>query len=42
MRYVRRQDGSEGCSNAHDSDVISGWAADVIDAVEVRLGGRVS
>jgi hypothetical protein len=42
VRKVRLQDGSEGWSVAHESEVISGWAGDVIGEMAVREGGRVS
>lgn len=38
---MRRQEGSVGWRRAHDSEVISGCAADVIGDIEVRVGGRV-
>jgi hypothetical protein len=38
---VRRQDGSAGWSSAHDSEPISGCAAEVIGDIEVRVDGRV-
>jgi hypothetical protein len=38
---VRRQDGSEGWRVAHVSDVISGWAGEVIGEILVSVDGRV-
>lgn len=38
---MRRQDGSAGWRRAHDSEPISGWAAEVIGDIEARVGGRV-
>lgn len=41
VRYVLRQDGSEGWSVAQVRDVISGWAGEVIGDIAERVAGRV-
>jgi hypothetical protein len=40
--YVRRQEGSLGCSKAHDSDLMAGCAGDVIGDIEAKRFGKVS
>lgn len=42
VRYVRRQDGSEGCSVAHDKDVMSGCAWEESGATPLSEGGSTS
>lgn len=41
VRYVRRQEGSEGCRVAQVRDVISGCAADVMGDMLLRDTGSV-
>jgi len=41
VRYVLRQDGSEGWSVAQVSDVINGWAGEVIGDIADSVAGRV-
>ena len=41
VRYVRRQEVSEGWSVAHVKEWIRGWAGAVIGEMEARLLGRV-
>jgi hypothetical protein len=41
VRYVRRQEGSEGCRVAQLSDVMMGWAREVSGATAARAAGKV-
>lgn len=42
VRKVREQDGSEGWSVAHESDVMSGCALEVSGATAESVTGRIS
>lgn len=39
--YVRRQEGSLGCSNAQERDLMAGCAGEVMGEMEQRLLGKV-
>ena len=41
VRKVRVHEGSDGCSAAHESEVMSGWAPDVRGAMLERAAGRL-